>query len=175
MIVFIWKEYVIASMPETRMQESVPMVSFCTFVVNPMHGTPKQGKCHSVLNWDKINYEGSEIAKEIIFAKNQLEETGIQIQFPINIKGYTQNIKKYSRHFHQEYLRSNIPDTLCEIGCANFQYDWNVSHDSRVWGFSAWKWSIWLGFFQIAEQRNNKIKESKPLWKNKAPPTPVKP
>jgi hypothetical protein len=52
----------------------------------PIAWKSKAGKSVTLSSTEAEFYATSEIAKEVIFANNLLEETGIQSQFPINIK-----------------------------------------------------------------------------------------
>jgi hypothetical protein len=52
----------------------------------PIAWKSKAGKSVTLSSTEAEYYATSEIAKEVIFAKNLLEEMGIQLQFPINIK-----------------------------------------------------------------------------------------
>jgi hypothetical protein len=52
----------------------------------PIAWKSKAGKSVTLSSTEAEYYATSEIAKEVIFAKNLLEEMGIQLKFPINIK-----------------------------------------------------------------------------------------
>jgi hypothetical protein len=52
----------------------------------PIAWKSKAGKSVTLSSTEAEYYATSEIAKEVIFAKKLLEENGIQIHFPINIK-----------------------------------------------------------------------------------------
>jgi hypothetical protein len=56
------------------------------FCLAPIAWKSKPGKSVTLSLTEAEYYTTSEIAKEVIFLNNLLEEFGIQIQFPINIK-----------------------------------------------------------------------------------------
>jgi hypothetical protein len=69
--------------PDSRISVYVYILYFCGA---PIAWKSKAGKSVTLSSTKAEYYTTSEIAKEVIFAKNILEEMGIQIQIPLNIK-----------------------------------------------------------------------------------------
>jgi hypothetical protein len=105
-MVSIWKEFLTVNILGIQTRTSVYMVMFYTFVEHLLHKNLKLERVipyHPLSSTEAEYYAPSEMAKEVIFAKNLLEEIGIQIQFPINIKCdkvgaiYSENTHCYSQ------------------------------------------------------------------------------
>jgi hypothetical protein len=69
--------------PDTRIRVYGYVLYFCGA---PIAWKSKEGKSGTLSSTEAEYYATSEIAKEVIFAKNILDEMGIQLQFPIKIK-----------------------------------------------------------------------------------------
>jgi hypothetical protein len=72
-----------AADPYTRISVYGYVLYFCGA---PIAWKAKAGKSVTLSPTEAEYYASSEIDNEVIFAKNLLEETGIQFQFPINMK-----------------------------------------------------------------------------------------
>jgi hypothetical protein len=104
-----------AGEPDTRISVYGYVLYFC---VAPIARKSKTGKSVTLSSTEAESYAISEIAKKLIFAKNLLEEIGIQIQFPINIK--CDNVGAiYLANNHCNSQRTNQIDT-----CRNFAREW---------------------------------------------------
>jgi hypothetical protein len=116
MMVFIWNEYLISSTPATRNK--------CLrlhYVLSPIDWKSKAGKSVTLSSTDaEYYYATSEIAKEVIFANNLLEEVGIQLHLPINIMCDIEGAI-YLANNHCNSQRSKHIDTRC-----HFVQEWVV-------------------------------------------------
>jgi hypothetical protein len=119
---FIWKDYLIVNRPEIRTRISVYgyVLYYCG---PPIACKSKAGKSVALLSTEAEYYATSEIAKEVVFAKNLIEEVGFQLQFPITIECdnmgaiylaishcNSQRTKHIDtqRHFLQEWVKDDI-------------------------------------------------------------------
>jgi hypothetical protein len=90
--------------PDTRISVYGYVLSFCGA---PIAWKLKAGHSVTLSSTEAEYYATSEIAKEVIFAKQLLEEIGIQLHFPITIK--CDNVGAiYLFHFVQEWVEDNI-------------------------------------------------------------------
>jgi hypothetical protein len=68
--------------PDNKISVYGSVLYFCGA---PFEWKSKAGKSVTLSSTEAEKYDTSEIEKEVIFAKNLLEEIGIQLQFPINV------------------------------------------------------------------------------------------
>jgi hypothetical protein len=69
--------------PDTRISVFGNVLYFCG---TPIYWKSEAGKCVTLSSTEAEYYATMEITKEVTFAKNLLEEMGIQLELPINIK-----------------------------------------------------------------------------------------
>jgi hypothetical protein len=101
--------------PDRRIRVYGYVLYFCGA---PIAWKSNSGKSVTLSSTEAEYYATSEIAKEVLFAKNLLEEIGVQIQYPLIIKcDYVGTIYLANNHFNSQ--RTKRIDT-----CWHFVREW---------------------------------------------------
>jgi hypothetical protein len=106
-MVSTWMDFQTVNMLEILTHASVYVLFFCGA---PIAWKSKAGKSVTISSTEAEYYATSEIAKDVIFSKNLLEEIRIKIQLPINIK-YDNGGAIYLANNHCNSQRTKHIDT----------------------------------------------------------------